>query len=358
MASSAVWQYFKKISTKEAQCQTCHVVLQCKDGQTTSLIRHMSSRHNIIVPKTNKRNAAAGGDCTEQQQQPKLKQFIANNSQLNTTSKRYQDITKKNVKMLVIDLQPLSVVTDKGFRELLNFTEPRYTIPSRKTFRNKILPLAYQEASCRLKDVIKQSELYSITTDGWTSRSLTSYITYTLHVVNMNFSMLSFVIGTYRFSEQHTALHLKMHLVKTLKEWDIIPSANEQQHLPPIAVIGEADCHNDDDAEDVDSDFEDSEESVESLDVPEDLADIPEKLLQKIVITTDNASNISKAVKDSGLLHIRCFAHSINLAVQKAVVYLNPHIARVRKLVAYFHRSSLGTSELQVKLTSFANLSD
>lgn len=68
----------------------------------------------------------------------------------------------------------------------------------------------------------------------------------------------------------------------------------------------------------------------------------------KPAITTDNAANIVNAVKLSGLCHVRCLAHVLNLCVQKglknetAVVMLK----KVRKIVGFFHRSTTAAARL------------
>ena len=55
-------------------------------------------------------------------------------------------------------------------------------------------------------------------------------------------------------------------------------------------------------------------------------------------IVTDNASNMTVAVKEAGLpLHIGCFAHTLNLACGKALKLGNVSklLARVRRIVSY-----------------------
>ena len=60
-----------------------------------------------------------------------------------------------------------------------------------------------------------------------------------------------------------------------------------------------------------------------------------------VYITTDNASNITKAVNDSEFGLMRCFAYTINLAVQNVlqVPGIVRHIACVRKVIKHFRKS-------------------
>ena len=69
------------------------------------------------------------------------------------------------------------------------------------------------------------------------------------------------------------------------------------------------------------------------------------KIREKVVaIVTDNAPNIVNAVeKQPKIRHIPCFAHTLNLVVQKAIdesQQLEKIREKVREAVAYFHRVS------------------
>lgn len=68
-------------------------------------------------------------------------------------------------------------------------------------------------------------------------------------------------------------------------------------------------------------------------------------------ISTDNASNIVRAVKDSGLSpHVGCFAHTLNLATQRGlkVSQVDRLLGRVRRAVTFFHKSTSASSILKV----------
>lgn len=248
----------------------------------------------------------------------------------------------------------------------------RYTVPSRTTFRKKIIPKAYYDASLTLRQIILEHfkhetfSMLSITTDGWTSKCLTSYVTYTLHLINSDFDMANYTIATLEFRESHTAENLQNHLIAILKKWGIIEcNCNSQlQEVMPIS----SGCENEVDVciggEATDGDDSEEEElvasDVEMTDHKDllstnalsslccDCRDIPGNL--KISVTTDNASNVSKAVHDSGFRHVRCFAHTVNLAVQKGIATLDAQVCKVRRVVNLFHKSSKATSLLQVQL--------
>lgn len=57
-------------------------------------------------------------------------------------------------------------------------------------------------------------------------------------------------------------------------------------------------------------------------------------------IASDNAANITAAIRDTGRWHIPCFAHSINLCVQAALTHLSETLVKVKSIVEFFKRSS------------------
>lgn len=70
------------------------------------------------------------------------------------------------------------------------------------------------------------------------------------------------------------------------------------------------------------------------------------------VITMDNASNMDIAIQVSGAeLKLRCFAHTLNLASNKALndPSLLKVLGRVRSVVTFSHKSNIATELLKVK---------
>lgn len=69
-------------------------------------------------------------------------------------------------------------------------------------------------------------------------------------------------------------------------------------------------------------------------------------------IVTDNTYNMAAAATEAGsTLHVGCFVHTLNLACGKALIIgsVSKLMARVRRIVAYFHYSSVASSVLKDK---------
>lgn len=73
------------------------------------------------------------------------------------------------------------------FTNLINFLEPRYTIPNRITFSKTITPQQFEKVVAKLKEVVKVANHLSFTTDLWSSINTTDYISITSHFLDNMF---------------------------------------------------------------------------------------------------------------------------------------------------------------------------
>lgn len=203
---------------------------------------------------------------------------------------RQKDLNKSLINMITTDLQPFSIVDDKGFKKFVSDLNSNYVLPSRTTLTRQLLPQAYE---CRLEEVkaeVSTAEYIALTTDTWTSRATESYIAITAHFIDNNFILQSYLLDCCKFSENHTAENLRNQLLVLTKEWNI------------------------------------------------------EKKICAVV--TDNAANIKAAVRMTGWNHFSCFAHSLNLVVQSSVKNINNIQVKVKAIVEYFHRSTVASEKL------------
>ncbi len=146
---------------------------------------------------------------------------------------------------------------------MLATLEPRYEIPSRRHFTEKVIPALYAETRAKVEDALQSAKRVALTCDGWTSRVTESFVTITAHFIDKNWDAQTYVLQTLVMNDSHTGAHMAEVLKKATEEW---------------------------------------------------------KLTEKEpAVVTDNAANMVIAVEITGCLHIRCFAHVLNLAVQRAL---------------------------------------
>ena len=151
-------------------------------------------------------------------------------------------------------------------------------------FRDNVLSLQVKE---QLKDVFG----IAITTDGWTSVATKGYYTVTAHWLDPDFVMHRLVLGVERLTGSHTSEVIAQLLNSVFERFEIT-----------------------------------------------------DKVFHS---TTDNAEPLVKAIRDLNLLHSRCFAHSLQLIVKKALESNSALIGKVRSLVGSFHHSSVKTEALE-----------
>ncbi|KAK7934311.1 hypothetical protein WMY93_005207 [Mugilogobius chulae] len=199
---------------------------------------------------------------------------------------------------MATDLRPYSLVESAGFKYMMKIIEPRYQIPSRPHFSQKVVPALYEQAKSAILNELTSVSAVALTTDGWTSRATESYLTVTVHFISSEWKMMSHVLQTRAIYDQHTSTNLAEALKEAVHEWKL------------------------------------------------------ERSYATIPVTTDNARNIINAVKEAGLgPQIGCFAHTINLASQKAtgLNQVSRLLGKVRKIVTFFHRSTTAAHILQSK---------
>jgi hypothetical protein len=189
----------------------------------------------------------------------------------------------------------MSVEEDEGFKKLISFLEPDYTMPCRKTVTSRVIKL-YQDCSAKIKRLLDQIMYVALTTDCWTSLTTTSYVTVTCHYIDQEWQMQAHVLATQNMEESHTAENLQMELV--VVEWKVSGRVSACVHY--------------------------------------------------------NAANIVKANQACYWESVCCFAHMLQLAINdgfKAVQILECMIGACSKLVAHFHlhHSTTTTQALAVK---------
>ena len=176
-AKSAVWTHFgfvkqnEELDKKKVACRLCYSVLKYS-GNTTNLTHHLKRKHpTVSVSKSTETFHSIFGP-----------------TKLPSSSRRAREITSAMAQFIVKDLRPYVVVENEGFKNLIKVLEPKYSIPSRQHFSEKVIPELYTKVSTQVKQDLKSSYV-AITTDGWTSRATESYVTITSSHIDENWNL-------------------------------------------------------------------------------------------------------------------------------------------------------------------------
>ncbi|KAL0861410.1 hypothetical protein ABMA27_008954 [Loxostege sticticalis] len=63
-------------------------------------------------------------------------------------------------------------------------------------------------------------------------------------------------------------------------------------------------------------------------------------------VASDNAANVTAALREGEWRHIPCFAHTLNLVVKEALTHISATVVKVKDIVEYFKRSSHAQQQL------------
>ena len=192
---------------------------------------------------------------------------------------------------------PISTVNDDGFRYMLQKFDSRYTPPDRTTFARNYIPALYEKEKVKVRKAISSElQYFTITTDGWTSRANCNYISLTVYYINKNWEMCYYLLETAESLEDHTACNLAAGMQAAFDRWDLT-----------TAILSAA--------------------------------------------VTDNAKNISLAVEQLNWSHVGCFAHTLQLEVQKAMELpeMSRALGRAKRLVSHFNHSCKSSNILRKK---------
>ncbi len=213
------------------------------------------------------------------------------------SSSKSKELTNAVAYFIAKDMQPISVVQGVGFRHMIGKLEPRYLVPHRKTFTERVLPDHFVKLKDTVTSVVNNVSSFAITTDCWTSRANEAYMGVTIHTITDDWELAHFTLQNRPLPDQHTAENLAEALLAVLQDWNLDPA-----HFT-CAVV-------------------------------------------------DNAANVQKAVIDILSWNcLGCFGHTLNLCVKAGlkVHQISTAIARCSRLVTYFRKSSRAAHILSEK---------
>ena len=209
--TSWVWKFFKlnEDNTKTiCQIDGCDKMLAwC--GSPSSMKTHLLGVHQIS--KT----------VAMRYQEEELEKLTKSDDTIKPYDPSKQESLTKNVMGFVIGtVQPLSIVEDPDFINMINRFDKRYKIPCTKTLKDRIFT-TYEVGKDTLKNQFTQIQYISLTVDAWSSPAHLPYLGITAHWVTSKFEPQEVLLSMEELPYPHSAFEIQDHLFDILHEWDI-----------------------------------------------------------------------------------------------------------------------------------------
>uniref|UniRef100_A0A8D8YQC9 Zinc finger BED domain-containing protein 1 n=1 Tax=Cacopsylla melanoneura TaxID=428564 RepID=A0A8D8YQC9_9HEMI len=298
--TSFIWDYFTEEEPEKARCSICNKTLSIANSCFSNLRRHMKSKHPTVNAKARPRPTEnleqeiqemivfrKNDSVVSSEPPPTAQQFIRKT----IPASRRNQLDNQLLKTIAKEYYPFKMVEDVEFQNFVQMLNPAYKLPTRKNLSTLMLPAMYQNTLELVKnEVTANADYVSITTDSWTSIKNQAYIAVTVHYISReNCQLKSYLIGCIQYTNQHTSVDLHQLLCSLIREWGL-------------------------------------EGKV-------------------VAATTDNAPKLVAAVQHSWS-HVGCFAHTLNIIVQRSLVAVSTTRNKVNRIVEHFKRSTSALAKL------------
>ena len=122
----------------------------------------------------------------------------------------------KLVSMLVKCMLPISIVENQSFRENINYLDPSFSMPTRTTIKNTVLPQLKNSCQIKIKNIIKSIPSISTSMDAWTDAAIRPFngfvaqgidYDWNLHTIPIAFDYIDGEFGIF-------FIHVYVHIYK------------------------------------------------------------------------------------------------------------------------------------------------
>jgi len=243
-------------------------------GSPSSMKTHLSGTHHIT-----KGNAASYLEALQKGDQNLISNIIEEEKSKSHTYSKQESLTKNVIGFVIGTVQPLSIVEEKDFIQMVNGFDLFYKVPCTKTLKERISS-AYEAGTENVKNQLLQLENISLTLDAWSSSAHIPYLGVTAHWVTSKFEPCELLLSMEELPYPHGATEIQEHLIDLFDDWGISSKIT--------------------------------------------------------AIVTDNGSNVKKACGDMGIgERIPCAVHTLQLSVGKGLNIAKELINKCKCLIAF-----------------------
>ena len=232
---SQVWKHFgfykqrgfDVVRQDKTCCKHCKTLINYHaTGNTTNMTAHLSRAHSIKIEPVASIKRKAEDTSASEASQPKMMSMV----KLKEGSPLHKTITESLVRYICMDFQPLSTVESRWFKDYTAALYNRYALPTRKRITKELIPNLFETLKQEKLEVLSclDKGCCALTTDGWTSTRSNppvNYETITCHYIDKcTWEVKTVNLETRPLGGASTAENLKSNLKRVMQEWSIYPS--------------------------------------------------------------------------------------------------------------------------------------
>ena len=266
------------------------------DHSTSTLKYHLEKKHPFTGSKNESSSSTSSRRKDDEQRnhqrtgQQSILSFTANKR---VSKELEQSIAKKLCTWICGNIRPIAIVEDEGLSELLKTAtqDDQYKPPGRTSITQKIKDL-YESNRLDIQVKLDAVENVVLAIDYWTSVSTHSYLGVIAFFLS-NWKLSSVVLGIDHSVVTHTSEHIQAQVEAFMNKWKV---GLKVKH-----------------------------------------------------IVSDNANNMTKAIKLLNRTHFPCMAHTLQLCINHGIEQagISVTLAKCRKVVCHFKHSAPKMAELK-----------
>ncbi|XP_036427922.1 zinc finger BED domain-containing protein 1 [Colossoma macropomum] len=135
---------------------------------------------------------------------------------------RRSNVRTDLLNMIVMDLQPLSLVEEKGFQHFVQILHPSADIPLSTSWIRAELLKMYEHTRQKVQQEVSNAKDLVLSAEMWISSKDASYLTVTCHFIDENWELKSYTLETAHLLGEHTPENVHQQLGRISTEWKIM----------------------------------------------------------------------------------------------------------------------------------------
>ncbi|GBC26953.2 zinc finger BED domain-containing protein RICESLEEPER 2-like [Rhizophagus irregularis DAOM 181602=DAOM 197198] len=176
-----------------------------KDGSTSSLWKHIKTKHNDIYSEISQLTSA-------------LNKLEISEPLIFTQESFRNDL----VYWIISDEQPFTIVQNLLFQKMIIRLNSEVKIPSADTIHNDIIKIFKDEKEFIKKKLQEIPSKVSITLDAWTSKNQISFLGITIHWITNDWKLENTTLDFSHIEGPHSGENLASKLFEVLKEFELL----------------------------------------------------------------------------------------------------------------------------------------